>query len=152
MPSIGAVASPGRRLAGYFADLATTALFWLAIMYLSSPAYPSYSEGLAIVAALYGVVFVVGGLVLMAKGKSFGKLFLGMRVFHVSGKPAGFFTMLVRDTIGRFISGLVLSLGYLWLLWDKDRQTWHDKLLGTVVMVQGKAAQLKHSSVSIKAS
>jgi len=46
--------------------------------------------------------------------------------------------MLVRETIGKLISGLVFSLGYLWLLWDKDRQTWHDKLVSTVVMVPDK--------------
>ena len=25
-------------------------------------------------------------------------------------------------------------LGYLWMLWDKRKQTWHDKIAGTVVV------------------
>jgi uncharacterized RDD family membrane protein YckC len=25
-------------------------------------------------------------------------------------------------------------LGYLWMLWDKERQTWHDKFANSVVV------------------
>ena len=60
-----------------------------------------------------------------------------MKAFHISGKPAGFLGMLVRETVGKFVSGLILSLGYLWLLWDPDRQTWHDKIVSTVIMLPG---------------
>jgi uncharacterized RDD family membrane protein YckC len=32
------------------------------------------------------------------------------------------------------LSGIVCLLGYLWMLWDKEKQTWHDKLATTVVV------------------
>jgi uncharacterized RDD family membrane protein YckC len=32
------------------------------------------------------------------------------------------------------ISSNILYLGFLWMLWDGDRQTWHDKIAGTVVI------------------
>jgi uncharacterized RDD family membrane protein YckC len=64
-----------------------------------------------------------------------------MKAFRTSGKPAGFFIMLVRETIGKFISELIFSLGYLWLLWDQDRQTWHDKVVGTLIMVPTKSSK-----------
>jgi uncharacterized RDD family membrane protein YckC len=25
-------------------------------------------------------------------------------------------------------------LGYLWMLWDKEKQTWHDKIIGSIVV------------------
>jgi uncharacterized RDD family membrane protein YckC len=31
------------------------------------------------------------------------------------------------------ISAIVLCLGYLWMLWDGEQQTWHDKIAGTHV-------------------
>jgi len=29
---------------------------------------------------------------------------------------------------------LIGFLGFLWMLWDKDRQTWHDKAAGSFVI------------------
>ncbi|MBC7293108.1 MAG: RDD family protein [Thermoleophilia bacterium] len=92
--------------------------------------------------SVQGVILfvVVINLYFMAKGTSMGKRLLGMRVYRVSGKPAGFFLMLVEETIGKMISGLVFSLGFLWLLWDKDVQCWHDKVVGTVVLREKESA------------
>jgi uncharacterized RDD family membrane protein YckC len=42
--------------------------------------------------------------------------------------------MLLRERIGRWLSGLVFGLGYLWILLDKDRQAWYDKLASTYVV------------------
>ena len=33
-----------------------------------------------------------------------------------------------------YVSGLVLLLGYLWMLWDPKKQTWHDKIAKSVVV------------------
>ena len=47
--------------------------------------------------------------------------------------PEGFMTMLLREWIEKWISGLILLLGFLWILFDKDHQGWHDKLMSTYV-------------------
>lgn len=40
--------------------------------------------------------------------------------------------------IGYYIGGAILLLGFLWALWDPNRQGWHDKLANTyVVKVEG---------------
>lgn len=49
-------------------------------------------------------------------------------------QPVGFWTMLIRETLGKFLSGLILSLGYLWILFDDNKQGWHDKLVDTLVV------------------
>jgi uncharacterized RDD family membrane protein YckC len=32
------------------------------------------------------------------------------------------------------VSGLACGLGYLWMLWDPEKQTWQDKVAGTFVV------------------
>ena len=32
------------------------------------------------------------------------------------------------------VSGWVCYLGYLWMLWDEHKQTWHDKVVNSVVV------------------
>jgi uncharacterized RDD family membrane protein YckC len=67
-------------------------------------------------------------------GQTLGKRALGIRVYDFrQGGPIGYGRGLLRQ-IGKYISGLVILLGYLWMLWDKEKQTWHDKIAGTVVV------------------
>lgn len=51
-----------------------------------------------------------------------GKNLLGMRVIKEDGRHAGFLTMLIREWVGKWISGLILGLGFLWILFDRDNQ------------------------------
>ncbi len=71
---------------------------------------------------------------LFAHGTTFGKLVLRVQVVRVNGEPPGFWTMLLREVIGKLLSGLLLYLGFLWAIWDQNRQAWHDKIAGTVVV------------------
>jgi uncharacterized RDD family membrane protein YckC len=66
-------------------------------------------------------------------GQTVGKKLLGIRVVDfASGDPIGFGRATVRY-FARILSALPLGLGYLWMLWDKEKQTWHDKLSTSVV-------------------
>jgi uncharacterized RDD family membrane protein YckC len=80
------------------------------------------------------LAYVFVALRLFARGTTTGKKLLGMYVIKETGQPAGFGTMLFREWIGKVISGAVLLLGYLWILLDKDRQGWLDKLASTYVI------------------
>jgi uncharacterized RDD family membrane protein YckC len=68
-------------------------------------------------------------------GQTIGKRALGIRVFDFrgGGGPIGYGRALLR-TIARYLSAIVLLIGYLWMLWDREKQTWHDKIAGTVVV------------------
>jgi uncharacterized RDD family membrane protein YckC len=67
-------------------------------------------------------------------GQTVGKRALNIRVvdFDTAG-PIGVGRAMLR-TLARILSGLILYLGYLWMLWDPQQQTWHDKLVGTTVV------------------
>jgi uncharacterized RDD family membrane protein YckC len=69
-----------------------------------------------------------------SSGQTLGKQALGIRVFDFKGGgPIGYGRALLR-TIARYLSAIVLLLGYLWMLWDREKQTWHDKIASTVVV------------------
>jgi uncharacterized RDD family membrane protein YckC len=67
-------------------------------------------------------------------GQTLGKRALGIRVIDFkAGGPIGYGRGLLRY-VARFLSGIVFFLGYFWMLWDPEKQTWHDKIAGTVVV------------------
>jgi uncharacterized RDD family membrane protein YckC len=69
-----------------------------------------------------------------ACGQTVGKMFLGLRVLGPDGRNPGFWRTVLRDGLGKPVSAVVLCLGYLWMLWDGEQQTWHDKIAGTRVI------------------
>lgn len=76
---------------------------------------------------------------LLSKGMTLGKWLLHEKVVEkLTGNYPGFWRMILRETIGKFVSGLVFGLGYFWAIWDKDGQAWHDKIAGTVVVKEQK--------------
>ncbi|MCP9486838.1 MAG: RDD family protein [Gaiellaceae bacterium MAG52_C11] len=69
-----------------------------------------------------------------ASGQTPGKKALGIRVLSLEdGGPIGYGRAFIRY-IGRIVSTIPLLLGYFWMIWDKEKQTWHDKFAGSVVV------------------
>lgn len=142
-PSLGHLAAPAKRFVAYVLDIGIP-LFACVLIFMTA----GVSGGLGGAAAgdragiglsvLVGLVLLIGYAVwavrLFSQGTTPGKNLLSMRVVKEDGHPAGFVTMLFRETIGKLISSMVLSLGYLWILIDKDRQAWHDKFASTYVI------------------
>ncbi len=87
--------------------------------------------GLAVGIAYYA--YLEGG----PTGQTLGKKALGIRVLDLrTGGPIGFSRGVIRY-FGRILSAIPLLLGYFWMLWDSEKQTWHDKLAGSVVVPVG---------------
>ncbi len=69
-----------------------------------------------------------------ACGRSVGQRAVGIQVVRLSdGAAPGWGTGLAR-TLASLLSVFSYGLGFLWALWDANRQTWHDKLADTVVV------------------
>lgn len=64
-----------------------------------------------------------------------GKLLTGLRVTGEDGKPLTFKRLLFRHTIGYQLSGLLLGLGFGAVIKDVNKQGWHDKTVGSQVIV-----------------
>jgi uncharacterized RDD family membrane protein YckC len=70
-------------------------------------------------------------------GQTPGDAALSIRVVDKDGGASiGYGRAFVRWLVS-IISGAVLLLGYLWMLWDSEKQTWHDKAANSVVVPTG---------------
>ena len=67
-------------------------------------------------------------------GQTVGKRMLGIRVYDLrQGGPIGTGRAIGRY-FARIVSAIPCLLGYFWMLWDTEKRTWHDKLVGSVVV------------------
>jgi uncharacterized RDD family membrane protein YckC len=67
-------------------------------------------------------------------GQTVGKKAMGIRVIDFgTGGPIGYGRAFIR-WIGRYVSAIACLLGYFWMLWDKEKQCWHDKFARDVVV------------------
>lgn len=66
-------------------------------------------------------------------GSTPGKRLLGIRVVSMDGSPLNWRKGIGR-TLGYIPSTVFLYLGFLWAVWDKDKQAWQDKIAGTIVV------------------
>jgi uncharacterized RDD family membrane protein YckC len=94
-------------------------------------------------------LFVLGILLLLACALAFFA-FLCIRLGRTGqtpGRKAAAITVVDKHTgqpigagkaLGRYlfsiISGWPCYLGFLWMLWDADKQTWHDKIVNSIVV------------------
>jgi uncharacterized RDD family membrane protein YckC len=86
---------------------------------------------------LLGVLIVVFLYVraLGRTGQTWGRKIVGVKVVDkMSGQPIGVGKAFGRALFEQFISGALCYLGFLWMLWDNDKQTWHDKVVDSVVV------------------
>jgi uncharacterized RDD family membrane protein YckC len=87
-----------------------------------------------LVGALVGLAYYIylegpGG-----NGQTIGKRATGIRVISsVTGGPISYGAATGRY-FARILSTIPLFLGYFWMLWDPQKQTWHDKLAGSYVV------------------
>ena len=67
-------------------------------------------------------------------GQTIGKRALGIRVYDFTrGGPIGYPRGLGRY-FAQILSAIPCYLGYFWMIWDKEKQCWHDKLVTCVVV------------------
>lgn len=81
-----------------------------------------------LVSAVYNVAFMT-----IFNGQTLGKIMLKLRVIKKNGRRFGILDAIIRNVFGYTISGIFL-LGYIWAGFDQEKQAWHDKLAGTVVI------------------
>jgi uncharacterized RDD family membrane protein YckC len=74
-----------------------------------------------------------GALMWKLKGTTIGGLVCGIKVVRRDGAEINWDTAIVR-ALGCFLSLVVAGLGFLWIVFDEDRQAWHDKIAGTLVV------------------
>ena len=69
-----------------------------------------------------------------ATGQSWGRRIAGIKVVDAEVKPIGFWRALGRNLLALYISAPLFSFGFLWVIWDGQKQAWHDKVFRTYVV------------------
>jgi len=67
------------------------------------------------------------------KGTTLGGIICGLRVVRTNGGELRFVDALVRG-LSSIFSVAALGIGCFWMLTDAERQMWHDKIAGTLVV------------------
>jgi uncharacterized RDD family membrane protein YckC len=84
----------------------------------------------AVITTLFGIAYFIFFWTLV--GFTPGKALLGLKIMRRNGAKISFGRSLVRF-FAYWISAIPLFLGFLWILWDPKRQSWHDKIVDTQV-------------------
>jgi uncharacterized RDD family membrane protein YckC len=75
------------------------------------------------------------------KRSTIGGLAFGLQLVRLDGRPMNFAVALVRGLAG-ILSIVPFFLGFFWAAWDPEKQSWHDKIAGTVVVRAPKGVSL----------
>ena len=67
-------------------------------------------------------------------GQTPGKMALRIKVIHNDGGPVGYGQAFVREVIGKFLSSLILGIGYLMVAFRSDKRGLHDLVASTRVV------------------
>jgi uncharacterized RDD family membrane protein YckC len=67
------------------------------------------------------------------KGTTIGGIICGLKVVRLDDRPIDWGVAAVR-ALGGFLSLAVAGLGFVWVAFDDERQSWHDKIAGTTIV------------------
>lgn len=88
---------------------------------------------------MFGIVYLIAMLFVVvapigSRGQSIGMRVMGIQVIDANGLQAiGFGRSLIRAAVAMFFSG-IFSLGFIWAIFDRRNQTWHDKAANSIVV------------------
>jgi uncharacterized RDD family membrane protein YckC len=139
-----AVASRDIRPAGFLRRFWALCVDWLVCSIVGDVILFAYQLGLGKdkgIINLDGVVVVMTVIWILYftlltgdGGQTLGKKLLGIRVVRTDGSSVTYIKAFVRS-LGYFLSIFFGTfLGFLWALWDRRKQAWHDKIAGTLVI------------------
>jgi uncharacterized RDD family membrane protein YckC len=112
------------RAAAFLVDALLVAL---AYRVLDGLVFPRYSDFYLPMLLIYFIGFWAW------KGTTLGGTVINLRIVKLNGQPLEPGDAIVRGLAG-ILSFAALGIGVLWILKDADRQAWHDKAVGTVVV------------------
>ena len=109
-------------------------IYTILIMLALGPAYINSDfytpEGL--VSSVLMLVITV--MLWIRYGGTPGKLLLGCRIVDADSYAIPTARQSIIRYLGYYVSVLCLFVGFFWVLWDKRKQAFHDKMANTVVL------------------
>jgi uncharacterized RDD family membrane protein YckC len=87
------------------------------------------------------VLAIYGAVLWKHKGATVGGIIFGLKVLRLDDRPVDWGTAWVR-AFSCFFSLIVVGFGFIWIAFDREKQAWHDKIAGTVVVRAPKGVSL----------
>jgi len=82
-----------------------------------------------------------GAVMWRLRGTTVGGSILHLKVVRLDDRPLDWTAAIVR-ALGCFLSLVVIGLGFVWVAFDDEKQSWHDKIAGTTVVRVPKGVSL----------
>ena len=82
-----------------------------------------------------------GAVMWKLRGTTVGGSIFHLKVVRLDDRPLDWTTAIVR-ALSCFLSLIVVGLGFLWVAFDDEKQSWHDKIVGTTVVKVPKSVAL----------
>ena len=153
----GGYAGFWQRLGGNIIDGLFSVLFFLPGLALIIASFAAGHDGVCVVndelrvcrkpsgpLLAVGILVTIAGVVALYiylcrrlgnTGQTPGRKAVGIKVVDKNtGQPIGAGRAFGRYLFAGFISGQVCYLGYLWALWEGQKRTWHDMVVGSIVV------------------
>jgi uncharacterized RDD family membrane protein YckC len=67
------------------------------------------------------------------RATTLGGIILNLRVERIDGRKVGIDVAVIR-ALGCIFSAIIFFFGFFWASWDRERQSWHDKIAGTTIV------------------
>jgi uncharacterized RDD family membrane protein YckC len=87
------------------------------------------------------VLAAYGAVMWKLRGSTIGGIVFDLQVVRLDGRDIDWATAIVR-ALACFLSLAVAGLGFIWIAFDHNKQAWHDKIAGTVVVRTAKGISL----------
>ena len=85
---------------------------------------------------LFGVTISLGYAVFFTGycGQTPGKMAVRVKVIRTDGHPLNYGRAAKREILGKFVSSILLGIGYIMVAFDNQKQGLHDKIADTYVI------------------
>lgn len=87
------------------------------------------------------VLAAYGAVMWRFRGTTIGGIVFGLKVVRLDDREMDWTTAIVR-ALACFLSLAVVGLGFIWVAFDAEKQSWHDKIAGTTVVRLPKGVSL----------
>ncbi len=75
------------------------------------------------------------------KGTTIGGIICGLKLVRLDDRPVDWGVAIVRG-LSAFLSLAVAGIGFIWVAFDDEKQSWHDKIAGTTIVKVPKGTAL----------
>lgn len=90
---------------------------------------------------MFLAIAVYNAVMWKLKGTTIGGVICGLKVVRLDDRELDWGIVIVRALTG-FLSLFIAGLGFIWVAFDDEKQSWHDKIAGTTIVKVPKGTSL----------